>query len=77
MENGLNYSTTQINRDFLINFQTRENGRRVRHLIGVSTLVEKVGEVLANKFIERAYASAADVCVCKLRRGIQFGFYAH
>ena len=77
MKNGLKFSTSQINRDFLINFQEFVNGKRVRHLIGVSTLIAIVGLTFADKFIQRAYDSAQDVCVCKLRRGVQISFYAH
>lgn len=73
------YSTSQINRDFLINIEERRDGKRVsRKLVGVSGLINAIGEELANKFIARAYAAInADVCVCKLRRGVQVSFYNH
>lgn len=73
----MDFTTSQINRDFLINFQEFRNNKRNRHLIGVSTLIQIVGIELANKFVNRAYNSAADVCVCKLRRGVQISFYSH
>lgn len=73
----MDWTTKQINRDFLINMQEFVNGVRVRHLIGVSTLIELVGVELANKFVARAYNSGNDVTVCKLRRGLQISFYNH
>lgn len=73
----MDYTTKQINRDFLINMQEYINGKRVRHLIGVSTLIELIGVTLANKFVHRAYRQGTDVCVCKLRRGLTIAFYWH
>lgn len=73
----MNWTTKQINRDYLINMQEFVDGVRVRHLIGVSTLIELVGVELANKFVGRAYSSGNDVTVCKLRRGLQISFYNH
>ena len=75
----MKYSVSEINRDWLINVERREEGRRIeRRLVGVRGLVEAVGLYLANKFINRAYnATNSDVCVCKLRRGVVVSFYAH
>lgn len=74
----MDYTTSQINRDFLIVVTYfNELGKRIRTLIGVSTLIKMAGVVFANKFVNRAYNSMQDVCVCKLRRGVSFSFYSH
>lgn len=72
----MDFTTQMINRDFRINMQEFVNGTRVRHLIGVSTLIELIGIELANKFVHRAYDCGADSCICKLRRGLQISFYS-
>ena len=75
MEN-LNYSTAEINRDFLIKVFGHDNdGKKVNMLVGVSGLLALIGFELANKFIARAYASQGDYCICKLRRGLKVTFY--
>lgn len=75
----MKYSVSQINRDFLIVVtEFNEFGKRIRRtLVGVSTLLEMIGEELLNKFVGRAYKAMRDVCVCKLRRGLEVAFYVH
>lgn len=73
----LNYSTSEINKNFLIKVSGINNeGKKVNHLVGVSGAIELIGTELFNKFIGKAFDSMDDVCVCKLRRGIKFSFYA-
>lgn len=73
----MNYTISQINKDFKIVIEARENGVRVmRHLVGVAGLIDFVGAELSNKFVARAYASInSDVCVCRLRSGKVVSFY--
>lgn len=74
----MNYTTTTINRNFLIKvYGVLENGERVNRLVGVLGLVEYIGQEFANKFLARAFACMDDKCVCKLRRGLQVTFYVH
>ena len=72
----LNYTTTFINRNFLIKVSGVDNeGDRIHKLVGVSGAVNLIGVELLNKFIDRTIRSRADKCTCKLRRGIKFTFY--
>lgn len=66
------YSTTEINK----NFKIKVNGLGENILVGVSGLIARVGEEMANKLFDRAFASTSDKQVCKLRRGIKVTFYA-
>lgn len=73
-----NYSVTEINRNFLIKvYGVDENGKRINKLVGVSGLLNLIGLDLAAKFIKKAFASALDKVICKLRRGLKITFYAH
>lgn len=72
----MDFTISQINRDFRIVAQDFFNGLRNRRYIGVETLKELVGIDLANKFVHRAYDCGLDSCTCKLRRGLQISFYA-
>ena len=45
------------------------------HDVGVSGLVKMIGEEMAQKTINRAFAGKDDACVCKLRRGVKVTFY--
>lgn len=75
MEN-LNYSTSWINRNFLLKvYGVDADGVKVNRLVGVSGLLSLIGATLFNKFIERALRAGDDVCVCKLRRGLQVSLY--
>lgn len=71
-------STREINNNFLIKvYGHNENGERMNMLVGVSGLVDLVGEEFAEKFIEKAFQSDKDATVFRLRRGIKITFYVH
>lgn len=70
-----NYSTSEINRDWRLKVHGMHNGKKLNTLVGVSGMIEIFGVEFANKFTQRAYESMADVCTCKLRRGIKITFY--
>lgn len=71
-----NYSTKFINENFRIKVYGRdERGRRINSLYGVSGIIRLIGEELFFKFIARALKCMQDVCVCKLRRGLQVSLY--
>ena len=73
----LNYSTSEINRNFKIKVFGHINGRKINTLVGVSGLLNLLdGAVdLMNRLLDRAFNSKGDKCVCKLRRGLQISFY--
>lgn len=73
----LNYSVSEINRNFKIKVFGRINGRKINTLVGVSGLLNLLdGAVdLVNRLLDRAFKSKGDKCVCKLRRGLQISFY--
>lgn len=72
----LTYSTTVINKNFRLKVKgVDNNGNKLNKLVGVSGLISLIGEELLNKFLDRAFASMEDVCVCKLRRGLKVSFY--
>ena len=73
----LNYSTSEINRNFKIKVFGRINGRKVNTLVGVSGLLRILDGAtdLVNRLLDRAFNSRGDKCVCKLRRGLQISFY--
>ena len=72
----LDYTTKFINENFRIKVYGRdENGRRINTLLGVSGIIRLIGIELVNKFIARALRCMQDVCVCKLRRGLQVSLY--
>ena len=73
----LNYSTSEINRNFKIKVFGRINGRKINTLVGVSGLINILDGAtdLVNRLLDRAFKSKGDKCVCKLRRGIQISFY--
>ena len=73
----LKYTTSEINRNYRIKVSGIDNqGNRIHKLVGVSGAIELIGVEMLNKFLDRAAACMDDVCVCKLRRGIKFSFYA-
>lgn len=75
-KNQLNYTTSWINENFRIKVYGRdEQGKRINTLLGVSGIIALIGIELFNKFIERAIKCMEDVCVCKLRRGLQVSLY--
>lgn len=74
----LNYTTSEINRNFKIKVFGYVNGKKVNTLVGVSGLLRILdGAIdLVNRLLDRAFSSTSDKCVCKLRRGLQISFYA-
>ena len=76
MKENLNYTTSEINKNFRIKvFGYDENGKKINTLMGVSGIIAMIGEELFYKFIQRAIDSMKDVCVCKLRRGLVVSLY--
>ena len=73
----LNYSVSEINRNFKIKVFGRINGKKVNTLVGVSGLINILDGAtdLVNRLLDRAFRSKGDKCVCKLRRGLQISFY--
>ena len=70
------YTTKFVNQNFRIKVYGRdENGKRINTLLGVSGIIRMIGVELFNKFIRRALECMQDVCVCKLRRGLQVSLY--
>lgn len=68
-------ATSTINRNFKIKVFGRVNGKKINTLVGVSGLIKLIGADFAEEFVERAFNSTEDKCVCKLRRGIKVTFY--
>lgn len=79
MNATLNYSTSEINRNFLIKISGYVNGKKVNTLVGVSGLIRMLdGAIdLINRLLNRAFNCMGDKCVCKLRRGVKVSFYWH
>ena len=73
----LNYSVSEINRNFKIKVFGRINGHKINTLVGVSGLLNLLdGAIdLVNRLLDRAFRSKGDVCHCKLRRGLKISFY--
>ena len=70
------FSSKFINQNFRIKvFGRTEDGKKINTLMGVSGIIAMIGEELFYKFIQRALDCMQDVCVCKLRRGLQVSFY--
>lgn len=58
----LNYTTTEINRNFKIKVSGQYDGQKVNTLVGVSGLVKYVADVeLVNRLLDRAFASMMTV----------------
>lgn len=77
MTTTLKYSSREINKNFRIKVSGIDNeGNKIHKLVGVSGALNLIGAELLNKFLKRAFECMGDVCVCKLRRGIKFSFYA-
>lgn len=76
-KNGLAYSSKVINMNFRIKVSGVDaQGNRVHKLVGVAGAIALIGVEMLNKLLKRAFACLENVCVCKLRRGIKFSFYA-
>lgn len=76
--NGLKYSTKEINSNFKIKAHTvNKYGKNLNTLLGVSGLVALIGIDFTNKFLERAFNSGLDKHTSKLRSGVRITFYVH
>lgn len=76
MEQTLNYTTRDINRQYRIKvYGMNHNGEKINTLMGVDGLLNEIGYELFNKFMARREKCMEDVCHCKLRRGLQVSFY--
>lgn len=72
------FSTKEINRNFKIKVMGVNNGKSVERLVGVSGLIDEVGNYeLVNSLLTRAFNSRTDKIVCKLRRGLKIIFFRH
>lgn len=72
----LNYTTKEINRQYRIKvYGVNHEGRKINTLMGCDGLLNEIGFELFNKFMARREKCMDDVCVCKLRRGLQVSFY--
>lgn len=73
----LAYSSREINKNFRIKVSGIDSeGNKIHTLVGVTGAMNLIGVELLNKFLKRAFECMDDVCICKLRRGIKFSFYA-
>lgn len=73
----MTYTTTEINQNFRIKVNGLNNeGNKINTLVGVSGLIELIGETMMDKFLDRAYTQGSDACTCKLRRGLKVTFYS-
>lgn len=72
----LKYTTREINGNYKIKVSGLFDGKKVNTLVGVSGFLKMVDDVeLCNRFLDRAFRSMDDKCVCKLRRGLKISFY--
>ena len=75
-KNVRRFSSKFVNQNFRIKvFGKDENGKKINTLMGVSGIIRLIGEELFYKFVQRALDCMLDVCVCKLRRGLQVSLY--
>jgi len=74
MKKELSYSTTEINREYLI----KVSGNGYNTLVGVAGFLALVGVQRANKMLERAAQCLGDVQRCKVYgTGLQVSLYIH
>jgi hypothetical protein len=70
------FTTKFINQNFRIKvFGRTEDGKKINTLMGVSGIIRLIGQELFYKFVQRALDCMKDVCICKLRRGLQVSLY--
>lgn len=71
-------NSTTINKNFRIKVYGLVNGKKVNKLVGFKGLLEILGGSLEKleKLVNRAFASMADKCRCKMRGGVAITFYA-
>jgi hypothetical protein len=75
-KNVKRFDSKFVNANFRIKvFGRDENGKKINTLVGVSGIIRLIGEELFYKFVQRALDCMLDVCVCKLRRGLQVSLY--
>ena len=75
-KNVKRFGSKFVNQNFRIKvFGRDENGKKINTLVGVSGITRLIGEELFYKFVQRALDCMLDVCVCKLRRGLQVSLY--
>ena len=75
-KNVKRFSSKFVNANFRIKvFGVDENGKKINTLMGVSGIIRLIGEELFYKFVQRALDCMMDVCVCKIRRGLQVSLY--
>nr|DAM03145.1 MAG TPA: hypothetical protein [Caudoviricetes sp.] len=73
---GVQFNTKEINMNFKIKVMGLNNGKPVERLVGVSGLIDEVGDKdLVNTFLQRAMNSEEDRIICKLRRGLRIIFF--
>lgn len=73
---NVRFTSKFVNQNFRIKVFGRDaNGKRINTLMGVSGIIRMIGEELFYKFVQRALDCMNDVCVCKLRRGLQVSLY--
>lgn len=58
-------------------FRIKFNGNGESTLVGVSGLINRIGEAQAIKFFKRALASKQDKCRCKVYGGAIVTFYQY
>lgn len=72
----LNYSTKEINANFKIKVSGVSDGVKVHKLVGVSGLIDLVGDCdLVNTLLKKAFKRGLDKVEHKLRRGLKVTFY--
>ena len=75
---NIEFSTKEINLNFKIKVMRFENEKLVERLVGVSGLIDEVGNnTLVNSLLVRAFKKGEDKTVCKLRRGLKIIFFRH
>lgn len=73
---NINYSTKEVNLHFLIKVVGTNNGKVVERLVGLSGLLDEVGDYsLVNTLLTRAFKSKKDKIECRLRRGLKIIFF--
>ena len=75
MNATLPYTKTEINRNFRIKVNGKENGKKINSLFGVSGLINLIGIEFFVKFVTKAFNSLTDKITFKLRRGLKITFY--
>ena len=68
----MKYTTRQVNHNFKIKVNGTFEGKKVNTLVGVAGFIKMVNDLaLAERLLDRAFDSAEDKVVCRLRRGIK------